>query len=249
MKRYGWLVALLLSLQMSAQRVVRFSSVEEFTQEFIELIKLTKEDKVLFTDSLLPSIQYAIDEETQEQWITLCNNMLRKRITEPHLWEELFRITEHVSTYEEYGTLKNVLFHLNKYIKSNPCTLSKDYISQLYVNIIKRAFYDNNTLIWKAPYSEWSMQFQDNELYFVIGEGDIIGRFREDSTIIMGSTAIFYPRKGLLDAKGGIVFWGRVGKSEDEIYGELSNWTLDTRQGYFKADSAMLTLQSCMMNP
>lgn len=240
MKRYGWLVALLFSLQMSAQRVVRFSSVEEFTQEFIELIKLTKEDKVLFTDSLLPSIQYAIDEETQEQWITLCNNMLRKRITEPNLWEELFRITEHVSTYEEYGTLKNVLVHLNTYIKSNPSARSKDYVAQLYVNIIKRAFYDNNTLIWKAPYSEWSMQFQDNELYFVIGEGDIIGRFREDSTIIMGSTAIFYPRKGLLDAKGGIVFWGRVGKNEDEIYGELSNWNLDTRQGYFKADSAIL---------
>ena len=101
MKRYGWLVALLFSLQMSAQRVVRFSSVEEFTQEFIELIKLTKEDKVLFTDSLLPGIQYAIDEETQEQWITLCNNMLRKRITEPNMWEELFRITEHVNTYED----------------------------------------------------------------------------------------------------------------------------------------------------
>jgi len=93
MKRYGWLVALLFSLQMSAQRVVRFSSLEEFTQEFIELIKLTKEDKVLFTDSLLPGIQYAIDEETQEHWITLCNNMLRKRIKEPALWEELFRIT------------------------------------------------------------------------------------------------------------------------------------------------------------
>ncbi len=240
MKRYGWLIALLLSFQMSGQRVVRFSSVETFTEEFLELIKLTREDKILFSDSLLPSIQYALDEEIYGQWITLCNNMLRKRITEPNLWEELFRITEHVSTYEEYGTLKNVLVHLNTYIKSNSSARSKDYVAQLYVNIIKKSFYAKNTLIWKAPYSEWSMQFEDNELYFVIGEGDIIGRFREDSTIIMGSTAIFYPRKGLLDAKGGIVFWGRVGKSEDEIYGELSNWNLDIRQGYFKADSAIL---------
>ena len=98
MKRYGWLITLLLSLQMSGQRVVRFSSVETFTEEFLELIKLSKEDKILFSDSLLPNIQYALDKEIYGQWITLCNNMLRKRIKEPTLWEELFRITENISS-------------------------------------------------------------------------------------------------------------------------------------------------------
>ena len=87
MRRCGWLLAFLLSLQLSAQKVVRFSSVEVFSQEFLELITLTKEDRVLFTDSLLPNIQYAIDEEMQEQWITLCNQMLRKRITQSKPWE------------------------------------------------------------------------------------------------------------------------------------------------------------------
>ena len=240
MRKFGWLLALLLSLQMSAQKVVRFSTIDQFSEEFTTLVKLPKERKALFGDSLLPDVVYAIDEDSEKDWITLCNNMLRKRITDPDAWEELFRITAYINNNEEYGTLLKVVDHLNGYIRSNPSSRTKDYLGQLYSNIVKHRFYDKNDLIWKAPYSEWSMQFDQKELYFIIGEGDIIGRFREDSTIVMGTSGRFFPRTGTLEANGGTVFWGRVGKYEDELYGELSNWTLDTRQGYFKADSATL---------
>ena len=240
MRIYGWLLAFLFSLNLSAQKVVRFSTLDQFSEEFTSLVKLPKEDKALFADSLLPDVQYAIDEDSERDWITLCNNMLRKRITEPETWEELFRLTAFINNNEEYGTLLKVINHLNGYIRSNPSSRTKDYISQLFSNIVRHRFYDNNDLIWKAPYSEWSMQFEGKELFFNIGEGDIIGRFREDSTIVMGTSGRFFPRTGTLEANGGTVFWGRVGKSEDELYGELASWSLDTRQGYFKADSATL---------
>jgi hypothetical protein len=34
MRKFGWLLALLLSLQMSAQKVVRFSTIDQFSEEF-----------------------------------------------------------------------------------------------------------------------------------------------------------------------------------------------------------------------
>lgn len=240
MRKFGWLLALFLSLQMRAQKVVRFSTIDKFSEEFTTLVKLPKERKVLFADSLLPDVIYAIDEDSEKDWIALCNNMLRKRITDPDAWEELFRITAYINNNEEYGTLQKVVDHLNDYIRSNPSSRTKDYLDQLYANIVKHHFYEKNDLIWKAPYSEWSMQFDQKEIYFLIGDGDIIGRYRQDSTIIMGTSGRFYPRIGRLEASGGTVFWGRVGKYEDELYGVLSTWSLDTRQANFKADSATL---------
>jgi len=240
MRKFGWLLALLLSLQMSAQKTVRFSTIDQFSAEFTSLLKPSKEDKSLFTDSLLPEVIFAIDDASEKDWISLCNNMLRKRITDPDAWEKLFRITSYINNNEEYGMLLKVVDHLNDYIRSNPSSRTKDYLNQLYSNIVRHHFYEKNDLIWKAPYSEWSMQFDQQEIYFLIGHGDIIGRYRQDSTIIMGTSGRFYPRIGRLEANGGTVFWGRVGKYEDELYGELSTWSLDTRQANFKADSATL---------
>ena len=152
MKRYGWLITLLLSLQMSGQRVVRFSSVETFTEEFLELIKLSKEDKILFSDSLLPNIQYALDKEIYGQWITLCNNMLRKRITEPTLWEELFRITENISSYEDYGTLKKCSYILIHSLNPIPLHVARHiFLSYMRISSIDRS-------MMTIPYLEGTLQ-------------------------------------------------------------------------------------------
>ena len=153
MRKFGWLLALLLSLQMSAQKVVRFSTIDQFSEEFTTLVKLPKEHKALFADSLLPDVIYAIDEDSEKDWITLCNNMLRKRITDPDVWEELFRITAYINNNEEYGTLLKVVDHLNSYIRSNPSSRTKDYLAQLYSNIVRHRFYDNNDfcLLYTSP--------------------------------------------------------------------------------------------------
>ena len=160
---------------------------------------------------------YAIDEDSEKDWITLCNNMLRKRITDPYVWEKLFRITAYINNNEEYGMLLKVVDHLNSYIRSNPSSRTKDYLVQLYANIVRHRFYDNNDLIWKAPYSEWSMQFDKKELYFLIGDGDIIGRYRQDSTIIMGTSGRFYPRAGRLKPTV-VLFSGAVSVSTKMSY-------------------------------
>lgn len=241
MKRWGWLVLLLVcSTTVLAQKVVRFSSFETFSDEFPQLIKLSKEQKALFQDSLLPAIQYSIDAEVEENWVKLANNLLRKRINDPAQWEELLRLIRYVGENEEYGTVASLVTHLSGYSRSNPSSRIKDYIHQFYLNEVRHFFAEYNEMVWKSPYSFWTLTFEDNTPVFVIDEGDIIGTYREDSTIVMSTSAKFYPERGELVAKGGTVFWSRVGKSEDELYGELGNWSLDVNTPGFVADSAVL---------
>ena len=87
MKRIGLLLALLLSLPVLGQKVTRFSSIDFFSEEFIQLIELDKEQKTLFQDSLLPAIQFAVDTDSEEHWLALSNHLIRKRISDPSHWE------------------------------------------------------------------------------------------------------------------------------------------------------------------
>ena len=242
MKRILLVLALaVLVVPAYGQKLVKFSSLDEFPKEFTTLIKLPKENKAFFTDSLLPTMQLIIDDQSEKDFINLCNNMLRKRISDIPSWDKLFQMSIFIYSNEEEGLLPKVVKHLSTFTKSNPSAKGRNYISQLHTNIVEHHFYDNGDLVWKAPYSEWVMKFDERTLFFEIGAGDVIGRLKEDSTIIMGTTARFFPKEGRLDAQGGTVFWSRVGRSEEEIYGELAHWTLDTRQGYLKADSTTLT--------
>lgn len=241
MKRIGLLLfALVLSIPVLGQKVTQFSSLDNFSTEFPELIKLNKEQRTLFQDSLLPALQYSIDAEVEKDWIALANYLLRKRINDPENWEELLRLMQYVGENEEYGTVGALVAHFKSYTRGNPSSKIKDYLHQFYLNEVRHFFGDNNGLVWKAPYSFWTLKFEDKDPVFDIEEGDIIGVYRGDSTIVMTTTARFFPAKGLLKAQGGTVFWGRVGKPEDELYGELQNWSLEVSKPNFVADSATL---------
>ena len=133
MRRIGLLVALLFSLGLHAQKVVRFSELEFFQDEFLELIDLNKEQKSLYQDSLLPNAMLAADE-FGELWIDLSNQLIRKRLVQPEVWEELIRLTYDIYEGEAYGTAEQMAQHLLVYAKKNPSTKIRDYIHQQHLN-------------------------------------------------------------------------------------------------------------------
>lgn len=240
MKKFGFILCLLVSSTLFGQKLTRFTSLATFSEEFPELVKLPKESKLVFSDTLLPNVQYALEDEMEKSWLNLSNTMIRKRITKPETWKQLFRTVIYISENEEYGALPPVIDHLANYVKGNPASRSVDYLYQFYLNEVEHKFVDKNGLIWKAPYSTWTLQTGEKNVYFDIGEGDLIGLSRGDSMIVVGMKGRFFPNKGYLEASGGQVFWGRVGIPEYELHAFLSTWTLDVYQGSFRADSATL---------
>jgi len=238
MRRIGLLVSLLFSLGLHAQKVVRFSELELFQDEFLELIELNKEQKSLYQDSLLPNAMLAADE-FGELWIDLSNQLIRKRLVQPEVWEELIRLTYDIYEGEAYGTAEQMTQHLMAYAKKNPSTKIRDYIHQQYLNYSKHIFSDVNDFVWSAPYALWGFAFEEGAPVYSFEAEDLYGRYREDSTQIIGANFKYYPEQDLIEGEGGTVFWSRVLVPEDERYAELGTWNLDVKKGGYRAKAIL----------
>ena len=238
MRRIGLLVALLFSLGLHAQKVVRFSELENFEEEFLELIDLKKEQKTIFQDSLLPIASLAA-EECGETWVELSNQLIRKRLVQPEMWEELIRFTYDMYEGEAFGNACEMVHHLLDYAKKNPSTKIRDYIHQQYLNYSKHIFNDANDFIWSAPYATWIFAFEDGAPVYNFEMEDLYGRYREDSIQIIGASFKYYPDQDLIVGEGGTVFWSRVLISEDDRYAELETWNLDVNKGGYKAQAVL----------
>ena len=233
-------LTLFFALSLSAQKVVRFSTWENFSEEFSSLVELGKEEKKIFQDSLLPAISYALDESTGPGWIKLSNTLLKKRLVDADFWEEHLRLFIYLYENEELDQFSNMLAHLETHLRTLPSAGIKSYVHQLYGAEVQHVFSDANNIVWKAPYSMWALNFEGNTPIYTITDGDIIGRYGADSTIIVQTSATFSPKSNALEGSGGMVFWSRAGLPDDEVYAELSRWSIDVSQPFYIADSVTL---------
>ena len=80
MRKFGLLLALIVSFGLQAQKVTRFSSFDAFSEEFDKLVSVPKELDGVFKDSLVPNFLAAVDFEKEELWLDYANQLLRKRL-------------------------------------------------------------------------------------------------------------------------------------------------------------------------
>lgn len=78
---------------------------------------------------------------------------------------------------------------------------------------------------------------------------DLFCAVKGDTSVILGTTGVFYPTEKKWVGKGGKVTWKRDGLDESQIYAELKKYSiLLTKQGY-TADSVKLTNKVYFINP
>ncbi|MBT7658849.1 MAG: hypothetical protein HN571_01095, partial [Bacteroidetes bacterium] len=240
MRKFGLLLALIVSFGLQAQKVTRFSSFEAFSEEFDKLVSVPKELDGVFKDSLVPNFLAAVDFEKEELWLDYANQLLRKRLDDAQTWEPLLRALIYVAENEEYDRFGALLEHFYGFSKKNPSSRIRSYQNQFYRNLVKHEFSEPGELVWKAPASFWTLNFIEGEPQFTMEMVDVVGLNGGDSTMVMGVNAVFYPQAGLLKANGGTIIWSREGQLDKEVYAELGPWTLQVNQTNFKADSVTL---------
>ncbi|MCH1401968.1 MAG: hypothetical protein L7U78_05525, partial [Schleiferiaceae bacterium] len=238
MRRIGLLVALLFSLGLHAQKAVKFSEIELFQEEFLDIVDLKKEQKALFKDSLLPNAVLAADEYG-ELWIDLSNQMIRKRLVQSEVWEELIRLIYGTYEGEADGNSKQMVEHLLNYSKKNSSKNLKDYIHLNYLNYNKHIFNDERKLLWSAPNALWNLGFNDGSPVYSFDSEDIFGLYREDTTEIFGATFKYYPEQNEIKGSGGTVFWTRFNIPADERYAILTSWNIDITKAGYKAKAIL----------
>ncbi|MDA8687407.1 hypothetical protein N9L72_02745, partial [Schleiferiaceae bacterium] len=240
MRKFGLLLALIVSFGLQAQKVTRFSSFDAFSEEFDKLVSVPKELDGVFKDSLVPNFLAAVDFEKEELWLDYANQILRKRLDDAQTWEPLLRALIYVAENEEYDRFGALLEHFYAFSKKNPSSRIRSYQNQFYRNLVKHEFSEPGELVWKSPASFWTLNFIEGEPQFTMEMVDIVGLNGGDSTMVMGVNAVFYPQAGLLKANGGTIIWSREGQLDKEVYAELGPWTLQVNQTNFKADSVTL---------
>ena len=119
MRKFGLLLALIVSFGLQAQKVTRFSSLDAFSEEFDELITVSKELDGVFKDSLVPNFLAAVDYEKEDLWLDYANQLLRKRLDDAQTWEPLLRSLIYVAENEEYDRFGALIKHFYGFSKKN----------------------------------------------------------------------------------------------------------------------------------
>ena len=229
----------LLTQTVQAQRLRQFSGPDDYEKEVFDAILLSQKEKKLFQDSIVPQFMALYEGPLLAQWIDVSNMMLRKRITTADFWEDFFRLAVRAAEVEDSSQVEQLLAYVKSYARTSPARDIRVLVHRMYLAEVKRMMGDEGA-IWKAPYSEWTLVFEEGVPMWQISDGDIIGRFRKDSTIVVGTVGRFNPELGQFDGYGGTAYWSRVGLSEDDAYATLTKWNLDISSSGFDADSALL---------
>ena len=127
MRKFGLLLALIVSFGLQAQKVTRFSSLDAFSEEFDELITVSKELDGVFKDSLVPNFLAAVDYEQEDLWLDYANQLLRKRLDDAQTWEPLLRSLIYVAEKEEYDRFGAIIKHFYGLYKKNPSSRISSY--------------------------------------------------------------------------------------------------------------------------
>ncbi len=237
-----------------AQGIKKFTPDRQaFLSELAEVLKETNfEEKTEMEGELN---QFAtvwnsggISDEEAEQVYKISNHLLRKRMNSFIGWRDFLGSISHLETNEEEKYLLLWLEDLEELSKSRPARYSEDYLHTSFLTFTESTLFNDGRSRWMVLNGDYKFEF-DGEPVFTYEMADVWGYFKDDSTLIEGTSLQFYPRQYRLVGKGGITYFTRAGLSADSAYVELSQYEIDVRKADFEADSAKLVTKMFFTEP
>jgi hypothetical protein len=235
---------LLVNGMAQAQKLKKFSANQEaYLTELQGFLKEIEKEKTkwesLYLDFSAAATGGLIEEDVFAQLTTVSNNLLRKRVVDFTSWEAFLRSTILIYENEDPQYIKPWMDDLAEFARKERNTDIARYLLTVYQGLSEQVLYDNGRLKWHAIDALWVFKFEGQAL-FEITEADIRGYFKTDSTIIEGTSGVYYPKEGRFAGRGGQVYWVRTGLSADTAYAELRTYELVTERQDFRADSVLL---------
>ncbi|MCB9315973.1 MAG: hypothetical protein H6569_07535 [Lewinellaceae bacterium] len=109
---------------------------------------------------------------------------------------------------------------------------SADFIEQ-------RAFQarEAGLIVWKIRGGKYHFEYNDKIPELHCEDVDLIGVRKADSTVVRGTTGVYYPFEGIWTGKGGEVTWAAAGL-DSTVYARLTTYSVEAKKPLFKCDSA-----------
>ncbi len=182
-------------------------------------------------------------EETDRKWIYgLANAMIKKRLTAfpafKNLVVALMGFANKNQPHDSFNGWKNTIDKLLANKKVSTAQFG-DFL-ELTGNLLNtNTIYSEGAVKWYSSTGNFTFQY-DSVPKVIFSSTNLIGKSKDDSTVIFGTSGTFYPLKYKWEGKNGQVTWERAGIKKEEAYAELKTYNFVVKSAKFNADSVTM---------
>ena len=168
----------------------------------------------------------------------------------PHFNDYLMTLNYFIEYKRDATFFTNWMTGLSE-IAFNP-RFSNDIIDRYFRNtgsMIKgNVLFESGSTKWKVKNS--SLKFlHDTAFYVSVSNATLTCYSQKDSTEIYNVTGNYYPEIQQFIGTKGIVTWEKAGYAREDVFAELSDYSINTTRNSFTIDSARLTHKTYFKEP
>ncbi|MGP8217275.1 MAG: hypothetical protein ACLQQ4_17035 [Bacteroidia bacterium] len=138
---------------------------------------------------------------------------------------------------------------LEKLLKQRPYNNLNNFLSMSESLFGDNTLYKSPTISWKSNSNKFNFKSDSVPEVIFTNLNLKCTNERNDTLVIYSTQGIFYPNNGLWIGNGGKVDWVRTGLDANNVYAELSNYSIICRQGGFASDSVIFWDKSYFDKP
>lgn len=179
--------------------------------------------------------------DVQNRIIQVSNIMLRFKMRPmPHFYEYLQTLQAFMKTNPDAKSMNSWFAILEKSfeVTSNRKFLAFTGIS--YSLFTDQVLYSSTAVKWKSSSADFRFEY-DSVPKVVFPALNLSCYANKDSSVIYGTSGIYYPTQLLWVGKGGRVDWRRAGFDTEQVFAELGQYRIGLKFSNFKADSVQFT--------
>jgi hypothetical protein len=111
-----------------------------------------------------------------------------------------------------------------------------DYLEMCRGLFTELVLFDSRSVKWVAGTDQFSLEY-DSIPKVIFGKMDLKALSKGDSSIIYGTSGVYYPTRQQWQGKGGRVDWTRAGFPATETYADLNGYVIDVSKPGYRIDS------------
>ncbi|MCK9162718.1 MAG: hypothetical protein M0O93_00015 [Bacteroidales bacterium] len=240
-----------IGLNVSAQRFKEFSgNSDSYIDELIEFYKSDvnmKKDKQKEYEELIinyATIWNSIPSQQKQDVMSLSNQMLKKRV------RPVPGFFDFIETQVAFQTTNQSKESYNQWFKGLQWTIESSTLGAFNeaintsLNLVKfNSLYTSRTVNWTVKHNGYNIRIDTNRGPYVdfTSSIDLTYSSQKDQNTLYSTNGKFYIVEQFFEGKGGRIDFSRAGLPKDQVYAELSKYTVSLKRAAIFADSVQFT--------
>lgn len=242
---------LLLSFSSYAQRFKAFSGnadtyVEELKEFYLSDVNMKKDKQKEYEELILKytDVWLAMPTQQKKDVMSLSNDMLKKRVRPiPGFYDFIETQIAFQTTNQSQESFNQWFKGLQWAIKSSTLGGFNNAVSSS-LNLVKyNSLYSSNTVNWNAKHNGYTIRIDTLRGPYAdfTSNIDLTYSSQKDQNTIYSTIGRFFIVEQSFEGKGGKIDWTRAGLPKDQVYAELSTYSVNLKRANVFADSVLFT--------